>query len=239
MKSPAAIFLLIACLSVQAKDLGVQGNTWPIVEQDIRQLMVEQAAKTDWSEAQEGVKRAAESYLDRLPKRRLPLVDKTQTSWMDPSIELSSDIQAPVKQPDGTIVWQVLAAKGTRVNPLHQTRPVTAMFLFDGSDEAQLRLAQRLIAREPNRLVFVEAGEGSLKQSSEALSRAVFHASDAMLARFQVKYLPTLIYPGTGSNADYIGVTSYAAPYTENEVLMSWPDLGFRPNAGVSSGAKK
>lgn len=202
-------------------------------------MMVESAAKTDWSQAKEDVKRSAETYLDRLPKRRLPLVEKTQTYWMDPSIQLSSDIQAPVKQADGSIVWQVLAARGTKVNPLHQFRPVTGMFLFDGSDEEQLKLAQRLLAREPNRLVFVEAGSGSLNTSSGVLARPVFHASDAVLNRFKVQYLPTFIYPGSGAQADYIGVTSFAAPYNENEVLMSWPDLGFKPGPRTSLGAKQ
>lgn len=239
MKKAVFLPLLLTCLCAGAKDLGVQGNTWPIVEQDIRQMMVESAARTDWSQTQEEVKRSAETYLDRLPKRRLPLAPRTQTYWMDPSIQLSSDIQAPVTQPNGTIVWQVIAAKGTRVNPLHQFRPVTGMFLFDGSDEAQVKLAQRVLAREPNRIVFVEAGSGNLNTSSETLARPVFHASDAMLSRFKVQYLPSFIYPGTGANADYVGVTSYAAPYKENEVLLSWPDLGFKPGPSAGKGASK
>lgn len=237
MKKHLVILSVLSLVTLaNAKDLGVQGNIWPIVEKDIREMMVEQAARTDWKPVQDQLKKSAETFTDRLPKRQMGSPDKTETNWIDPSIELTSDIQAPVKQPDGSIVWQVLAAKGTKVNPLHQMRPVTAFFLFDAADEDQLKLAKALFAREPDRIVPVESGRGNIKESSDVLERAVFHASDAMLSKFQVRGLPTLIYPGTGNRSDYIGVTTYARPYNVNEVLLTWSEIGIKagPKAPAS-----
>lgn len=226
MKLPLlALTLALTALPAIAKDHGVQGNTWPIVEQDIRQMLVESASKADWSKVQGQLKDSAENFLEKLPKRQLPLADKTQTEWFDPSIVLTSDIQVPVKQANGTYIWQVMYPKGTRVNPFEKYRPVTAMLFFDGSQEEQLKFVQEVLAKEPNRIVPVEAGAGNLKEMNETLKRPVFHANDAMINRFQVKYLPALAYPGEGEHRLYLGVTSFGPPFKAQEAIAAWPAL--------------
>lgn len=227
MKKLLPLVIALACSGASAVDLGVQGNVWTIVERDIRQMMVEDAAGVDWSGVQDQVKESAKTYLDRLPKRQLPRVESTYTAWVDPSIELTEDIQVPVEQADGSYAWQVLAAKGTRVNPLHTARPVIAMFFYDGADPEQLEFMKALAQREPNRIMMVETGSGSVKDASDAVSLPVYHANDAMLSRFQIRYLPSLLYPGTGEKSDYLGVTTYGAPYKVEEVLSTWEDFGF------------
>lgn len=231
MKIALIVGVLAFSAAVSAKDMGVQGNAWPIIELDVRQMMVESAAKTDWTKAQDAVKESAREYIDRLPKRQLPISEKTVTAWMDPSVEMPQDIQAPIEQPNGMLAWQVIIPKGTRVNPLHQFRPVTAMFFFDGADERQFKLVQEVFSKEKERITFVESGAGSLKVSSEALGVPVFHANDALISRFQVKYLPSMVYPGTGKHSDYLGVTSYGLPFNAIEVLKTWADLGYTAEA--------
>lgn len=236
MRTPLISALLaLAAAGSFAKDLGVQGTVYPIVERDIRQMMVEQAAQVEWDKVQEEVQAGAKAYLDNLPKRALPPAAQTQTVWMDPSIVLTSDIQVPVKGPDGTFKWQVLAAKGTRVNPLEQNRPVTAMLFFDGSDPDQLAAVAKVLEAEPMRITPVEAGKGSVRESHEKLARPVFHANDAMVSRFQLRHLPSLVYPGSGARSLYLGITSFAAPYLPSEILAAWPDIAPR---SITSGTR-
>jgi conjugal transfer pilus assembly protein TraW len=226
-----SLLLLCAGLFVataHAKDLGTQGTVWPITEIDIRQLMMESAARADWSAAEDEVKSSAQQYLATLPKRDYTSPPKTRTDWMDPSVVITSDIQAPIKQADGSYAWQVLAAKGTKANPLVSYRPVTAMLLFDGANEQQLAAVKKVMAIENERIVPTEAGRGDLKKVNEALGRPVFYASDAMLQRFQIKYLPALIYPGYGAQELMLGVTSFAAPYPYEDILTAWPDLNYK-----------
>lgn len=226
MKQLLTAFLLAGmAVSAGAKDFGVQGNIWPIVETDIRQLIVESAGQVDWSKAQDEIKDSAKTYLSRLPKRQLPVADRTATVWFDPSIVLTSDIQAPVKQADGSYAWQVLFPKGTSVNPLAQYRPVTAMFFFDGAQEDQVELVRAVLAKEPNRIVPIEAGAGDLKQTNQRLKRSVFYANDAMLNRFQVKNLPSLVFAGEGAHQLHLGITSFALPFNAEQVLSAWPAL--------------
>lgn len=220
-----SLALCTSAATALAKDMGVQGTVWPIVERDIRQLMIEQAAEVEWSKVQEDVKEGAQKYLDNLPKRRLAVVDQTRTDWMDPSVVLTSDIQAPVKQADGSFAWQVLAPKGARVNPLIHMRPVTAMLFFDGADAEQVALVEEALKLEPQRLVPVEAGMGSVRESHERFKRPVFHGNDSLVNRFQVRHLPALVYPGYGERALYLGITSFGRPFSPQEVLSAWPEL--------------
>lgn len=230
------IALLLTASAPFAKDYGVQGNLWPITEIDVRRLIIGDAAKADWSKPQAQLKESAKNYLENLPKRRLPLAEQTETTWFDPSIVLTSDIQVPVKQADGSYAWKLLYPKGTRVNPLEQYRPVTAMLFFDGSQEDQVKMVQEVLTKEPNRIMVVEAGGGDLKTLNETLKRPVFYAQDALINRFQVKYLPSLVYAGEGAERLYLGISSFAAPFDANQVVQSWPAL--RPTAPSTSTGK-
>lgn len=222
MKKTLLIALLCMSGLAQAKDYGVLGNVWPITEIDVRQLLLESASRTDWTETNRQATESAKNYLSNLQKRTLPQIDRTATAYFDPSIVLTSDIQAPVKQPDGSFQWQILASKGQKVNPLDKYRPVTAFFLFDGSQEDQVQLLREVMAAEPDRIVPVEAGNGDVKTTSDAFKRAIFYANDSFLSRFQVKYLPSLVFPGVGANASFIGVTAFGQPYKAPEVLNAW-----------------
>lgn len=215
------VLLCTSCLA-NAKDLGVQGNLWPITEVDIRQLLLESASRTDWDAVNKLAVDSAKNYLGNLPKRTLTEPPETSVTYFDPSLVLTSDIQAPVKQADGKIEWQLLAAKGSKVNPLDTYRPATAFFLFDGSKQEQLDLLKDVLAAGNDRIVPVEAGAGDLKELGDTFKRPIFHANDAFINRFQVRYLPTLVFPGEGTNSRSIGVAAFAQPFSAPAVIASW-----------------
>jgi len=206
-----------------AKDFGVQGQVWPIIERDMRELLVASAARVDWAKTQEQAKENAKKYLDRLPKRAMPTVAQYEFRWFDPSIVLLQDIQAPVRQADGSLRWQTLAARGSRVSPLQHVQPTTALFFYDGGNAEQMRLAVNLARRSADYFMFIEAGRGSLRQASEAIGRPVYHANDALLARFEVRALPSLVFPGKGESAGFLGIATFAPPYSDATVRQLWP----------------
>lgn len=227
-KLKAGLALSAVVLSAQvavAKDFGVEGKTWPIVEIDMRALMAESASKVDWSKVQNKLAGSGKQYLSNLPQHDLTEVSHTKTVWFDPSITLTADIKVPVKQSNGTYVWGVLYKKGTVVNPLATVRPVTAMFFFDGRDKAQVNLLKAVLKLQPLKIVPVEAGHGGIDKLAKQTDRPIFYASQQLLQRFNIKHLPTLLYPGSGSKALYLGETTYAKPYSASEVLKTWPYL--------------
>ncbi|MDO8417779.1 MAG: hypothetical protein Q7S87_16385 [Agitococcus sp.] len=188
-------------------------------------MLVASAAKVDWSKVQGDIKESSKHYLTNLPKRHLPVVDRSQTVWLDPSITLSSDIQAPVQQGDGGYRWQMLYPKGTLVNPLVTSRPVTAMLFFDGADPAQVAFVQDMLEKEPLRIVPVEAGAGNVQDTHALLRRPVFYANDAMINRFQLRYLPSLVYTGEGAHRLELGISSFSLPFNTSTALTAWKQV--------------
>jgi conjugal transfer pilus assembly protein TraW len=192
----------------------------------------------DWAKVNQEALESGKQYLGNLPKRQLPTIERSAVTYIDPSIVLTSDIQAPVKQADGSFQWQVLYPKGTKVNPLDAARPHTAFLMFDGSKPDQLELVKSVLARGHDRVVPVEAGAGDLSKVADAFPQEVFHADDAMIARFQVNYLPSLVFPGTGTNSRSIGVAAFSAPFRADEVLQSWSVLTPTPLPTQAGAAK-
>lgn len=234
MRALLVTLLAAASAACFAKDFGVQGTAWPILEQDMREYVLEAASKTDWDAANDRLKESAKNYPETLAKRLWPAVTVTSTAWMDPSIELTDDIQAPVKGPDGKLQWQVMVPRGTRVNPLSQVRPSTGLLFFDGSDPTQLALVEQALKHAPGKLLPIEAGRGSVLESNKALKVPVFHASDEAVQRFQLRAMPTLVYPGSGMRALFLGNTVFAPPYTLDALTAAWPDLAPTATVGKS-----
>lgn len=214
-------YLFLACFSLLAtltgpsvaRDLGTQGNVFEIIERDMRQLAIESAARVDWEKAGGEVKERSKRYLDELPIRRMTTASETGVTWIDPSITLESEIQAPVKQPDGSWKWQVLYPKGHTYNPLNDSRPITAMLFIDSSDEDQLNLAKAMLEVEPMRIQVVEAGQGNVRKGTVSLGRPLFYANDQLLARFQVRQLPSMAFANERMNRGLLGLLSFAKPF--------------------------
>lgn len=221
------IGVLVVCTHMAggARDLGVHGQLWPVKERDMRELLMESAAKVDWDSVQAETKRNAETYLDRLPKRVMPQARRDTLIWMDPSFTVAQDIAAPVKQASGSLAWQVIVPRGQKANPLQYVRPSTALFFYDGADSAQFELAKALSKTIPDYLMFIEAGRGGLREASSVLGRPVYHANDALLSRFGVRSVPTLVFPGSKDKAGFLGIASFPAPYTEGQVRRYWPEV--------------
>jgi conjugal transfer pilus assembly protein TraW len=218
-----AMAAALGALSASGKDLGVQGQLFPINEIDVRQLMLESAARADWDQVRDEVKDSANKFFDSLPKRSLPSPDKTHTRYIDPSISTGSDIMVPAENAAGDYQWTVMYPKGTRINPLDTYRPLTAMLFFDGHSEAQLRFVREALAANPMRIVPVETAGANVKDISKAFKRPIFYASDAMMARFKVTQLPALLYPATGDFGKYLGLTAFGTPYRQAELESVWP----------------
>lgn len=217
-----ALLVLSAAPSAScAKDLGVQGTVWPITERDIRELVIESAARADWKDVQKDMKESANSYAGRLPSRTMPVAAKTETRWIDPSIKVDSDIKVPVKQANGEFVWQVLHKAGTTVNPLSVTRPNNAMLFFSGTDREQVALMKRLWAAAPGMIMPIDVSGANVQKLSETAGFPVFYAHDAMLSRFNIDRAPSLLYPGAGDRKLYLGLTTLSRPYRDAAALSA------------------
>jgi hypothetical protein len=209
---------------VGAHDLGVQGKVWEITEIDIRQLVMESAIRANFSQYNNQRLDSAKKYLDNLPKRVMGVSDTTETRWIDPSMEIASDIQGAGENPvTKELQWSTMFRKGTRVNPLLVYRPVTAMLFFDGSSKEQIAFVENVLREDRHgRVTLVEASGANVGTLSKAFGRPVFYANEQMIQRFSINLAPALLYPGSKEHEGLLGLTVFASPYQISDLKTAW-----------------
>lgn len=224
LKGGLLALALLSSGGVSAHDLGVQGKVWEITEIDIRQLVMESAVRANFSQFNKQREESAKNFLDNLPKRTMGVVEKTETRWIDPSIEIASDIQGAGENPlTKSLEWSTMVKRGTRVNPLSVYRPVKAMLFFDGTSESQLEFVTKILKEDQHgRVTLVEASGANVGKLSKKFGRPVFYANEQMIQRFSINVAPSLLYAGSGDHEGLLGFTMFASPYQMSALKAAW-----------------
>ncbi len=196
MRRPAALLSMavLALLAIagliepgaSAKDLGVRGATWPVAEPDLLEEIEARLAGMQRSgelarleeEARERARRKLEEP-DLVPGIA-PARDH-RSRLFDPSIAVARDIRTP----DGVLI----AAAGTRVNPLERLPMTRDLIFVDGRRAAEIAWA--LAHERPAKIVLLAGRPLDLMRRHR---RAFFFDTGGRLAeRFAITATPTLV----------------------------------------------
>lgn len=218
------VLLLGMSPAARAVNLGVQGTTWPIIEIDMRALIMQQAAQANWKGVQKELKASAKTYFHSFSKRNAPGVNETVTRWYDPSFTLKNDIWAPEKNAAGNYQWGILYHKGMKVNPLAYERPINAMLFFNGHSKAQVAFVAKAIKDYPSKLMLIEATGMDPQPLALKVHAPVFTETAEMAQRFDLSHTPSLLYPGSGKHKLYLGFTTFAPPFSIKALTNTWPE---------------
>ena len=172
--------------AVSAKDLGVRGATWAIAEPDLldeieaRLLEMRRSGELARLEEEAGA-RARRSLEEPIPVPGIAPAREERSRLFDPAIVIERDIRTP----DGTLI----AAAGTRVNPLERM-PLTRELLFvDGRRAAEVAWA--LAHDRPAKIVLLAGRPLDLMRKH---GRAFFFDTGGTLAaRFGIAATPSLV----------------------------------------------
>lgn len=181
--------LLIPLIS-QAKDLGVIGEIYPIVEVDfltfIQNRIIALQRHGQFLTLQKSLQQQALHYRDRpMPVAEIYHAKKTKSWLFDPSIIINHDIVTP----EG----KVFINKGTRINPLVTISLTKTLILYDADDPMEVSwvkaLDQKLKAK--TKLILVR---GSVLSEEKHFKRVIYFDQNGVLTRhFQIKHVPALI----------------------------------------------
>ena len=189
----AAVFAVtVAGISIPAtaKDLGVRGATWPVAEPDL--LAAIEARLLGMERSGELARLEREARADARARLEEPdpvpgIVSATEerTRLLDPSITVARDIRTP----DGVLV----AAAGTRVNPLERMTLSRDLLFLDGRRVAEIAWA---LAREADggrsaRIVLL-AGR-PLELARRHRRPFFFDQGGVLAARFGIAATPSLV----------------------------------------------
>lgn len=175
--------------ALHARDYGVMGQTFPIVETD---LLATIQGKLQSMQANGGIGRMQEELKAKATervRRPQPVAGITRATaarqWnYDPSIVVDNDI----RDHKGNLI----AAAGQRVNPLDFVQFNQELVFLDGDDEAQLAWA---VKRWPNgskvKIIFVSGSPFDLMKKYQR--RFFFDQKGQLTAKFGIAHTPAVV----------------------------------------------
>ncbi len=186
----AALPAVAMAPEASAKDLGVRGATWPVAEPDllveIETRLIELQRSGDLARLEEEARtRARRSLEEPEPVPGIAPATGQRSRPFDPAIVVAQDIRAP----DGTLI----AAAGTRINPLERL-PLTRDLIFvDGRREAEIAwaLARERKGGRPAKIVLLAGRPLDLMRRHRR--PFFFDTGGRLAARFGIAATPTLM----------------------------------------------
>ena len=181
-----ALALAAVAAPASAKDLGVRGESWPIAEPDLLERI--EARLTGMERSGELARLQAEARAqaragleapDRIPG--MAPARESGTRLFDPAVTVGRDIRAA----DGTLI----AAAGTRIDPLRHA-PLTRDLLFiDGTREAEVAWA---LGYGPPAKIVLLAGR-PLDLARRHGRPFFFDQGGRLAARFGLRFTPAAV----------------------------------------------
>ncbi len=190
MKYCIAIGLLILSLASHAKEIGIFGKTYPILEEDFLEFIknrVDTMQKNgEWNKVQNQLKERAQARADR--PTPLEKITKTMVKkqWLiDPSMTLSQDL----KDHQG----RVFAKSGTTFNPLTVVSLKNGLLFIDADDEKQIAWA-KLKNREFDHHTKLILVKGSVSQTEKIFKQRIYFDQQGQLTqRFHIEHVPAMV----------------------------------------------
>lgn len=182
----AGLLILIGQTGVvYAKNLGVVGATYHIVEKDALKEIEDKAKQVNWGEAfgRKEMERRIKAYK---PEGLAPLVraEKDRTFTVDMTYTLQYDI------PDGK--GGILYPKGYTFNPLDYIDFPKTLVVLNGADAEQVSWFKNSEYYKDYRVMLLIT-DGLYYELSRALERPVFYLNEAIVNRFQLRAVPSVI----------------------------------------------
>ena len=183
---PAVAVALALAAPASAADLGVRGATWPVTEPDllaqIEARLIEMQRSGALAELEQEARVTARRKLEEPdPAPGIAPAREERSRLFDPAITVARDIRAA----DGALI----AAAGTRVNPLERVTLARDLLFVDGRHEAEIAWA--LAHERPAKIVLL-AGR-PLELMRRHRRPFFFDQGGRLAARFGLRFTPSLV----------------------------------------------
>ncbi len=172
--------------AASSKDLGVRGATWPVAEPDLLAQIEARLLELERSGALARLEEEARTSARRKLEEPeavpgiAPATRERSRLW-DPAITVARDIRTA----DGALI----AAAGTRVNPLERMALVRDLLFVDGRREAEVAWA--LSHDRPAKIVLLAGRPLDLMRQHRR--PFFFDQGGRLAARFGLRFTPSLI----------------------------------------------
>ncbi len=182
------LIALLTALPCSARDLGTHGRVYPLVEEDLVEVMMAKAqAEVDSGQWARQIDEWRDQARERAARPKgivLPRAEQDRSFHYDPSIIVSHDIRDAA----GVLIYP----KGTQVNPLDFVSMTQGLILIDGDDPEQIDWMLELKDLDAFKVVLTN---GPILDLMQRLNhRLYFDQHQRLVNKFGVRALPVRIY---------------------------------------------
>ena len=164
------------------KDLGVVGETYPVVEPDVVAELKEEAARKN--------RFGDNAFLERMKTYQPEDIHNLPRATMDRTflVDMTYTLERDLLDGDGKVIYP----KGFTFNPLDYVSFSGGMLVIDGSDPTQVRWFTKTPYVNNHRVRLLLSG-GYAYNLIEEIKRSVFYLTDEIADRLQLAAAPSLI----------------------------------------------
>lgn len=201
-RSVSAFLFAVLLLPITANAIILQpeGDTFAIAEPDFRGFIQERLQALKASGALKTFKREAIERVRKSVQRPTPLplaqAPESYHYQVSPEIVVNKDIRLPS--------GQLIAAQGTRINPMTYVHFNGALVFFNGDDAAQVKWVNRHLNDYPQAKLILTAGDVGV--AANQFGRVYFDQEGRLTEKLAIKQVPAIATQnGTNWQIDVIG----------------------------------
>jgi conjugal transfer pilus assembly protein TraW len=192
LKIITLVMILLALFCAEksmARNVGVMGETYPIIEMDFLEFIQARLATIQkngqWKTMQEKMQQDAVRYRDRpTPVYAVTRAVETKSWLWNPTMILDHDITTP----DGKLI----AKQGTVVNPLKVVSLSKALIFYDGDDKEQTVWVKDQDKKLNGRVKIILV-KGAVLDAEKRLQKPIYFDQEGRLTtRFGISHVPAI-----------------------------------------------
>ena len=179
----------LALTSIEAKNLGVWGTLFPIAEQDLREIIYQRLNEMEQNGEmaklrEKFINNVKEHALRPTPVTGLTTTESPQTFYYDPTYTLTENIE--------DYEGEIIAKKGTVINPLDMVTMHGVLFFLNADDVKQISWA--LVQGKKHDYVKYILVRGNIQEAGKRLNeRIYFDQAGSLTKQLGIKHIPCLV----------------------------------------------
>jgi conjugal transfer pilus assembly protein TraW len=171
-----------------AKDFGIEGHVFPIIEESILDVIQKRLAKIDIEKLNRDMQEKTKAYVERpAPVSGITKAkdDKISVSYFDPSYTVPDNIYDHNNN--------LLHAAGKIINPLEHTSLTESLIFIDGDDAEQVETALSIRKQKQDKLKIILVKGSPLKLQREHKVWIYFDQAGFITTKLGIKEVPALV----------------------------------------------
>lgn len=180
----------VLATSAHAENLGTYGNTYPIKEKNfldaIKDMITGLEDSGELDKMNTAFKERATKSIMRPPGLGLPRAMQNRSFIYDPAVIVQEDIT--------DLRGNIIATKGTVVNPLEHMQFSGKLLFFNGDDKAQVKWVLEESANWEGDIFLILTDGSPIELMRETKQRMYFDQRGYLTSTFGVRAVPAVLY---------------------------------------------